>query len=190
MCAIVSCAYVAQGTQWYSTMSDAQILSLYRTYQRELVSYAGSIVGDGDRAEDITQDAYLRFSAAMDDEWRDNPVGYLYRIVRNLALDYCRRRQFERTLFSHNVDDLADVLPEERSTPEQQAIARNELEQLQAAMDELPERTRLAVEMHRLGGYKLREIAEHMNISTSMAQHLVKEGVKHCQHRLSQTSSR
>lgn len=170
-------------------MPDAQILSLYRNYQGELVSYAGSIVGDSDRAEDITQDAYLRFSAAMAEERRDNPVGYLYRIVRNLALDYCRRRQFERTLFSHNVDDLADVLPEERSTPEQQAIARYELEQLQAAMDELPERTRLAVEMHRLGGYKLREIAEHMNISISMAQHLVKEGIKHCQCRLSQTSS-
>lgn len=176
--------------QLSSIMPDAQILSLYRTYQKELVSYAGSIVGDSDRAEDIIQDAYLRFSTAMADEWRDNPVGYLYRIVRNLALDYCRRRQFERTLFSHNVDDLADVLPEEGPTPEQQAIARSELEQLQTAMDELPERTRLAVEMHRLGGYKLREIAEHLNISTSLAQHLVKEGIKHCQCRLSQTSSR
>lgn len=166
-------------------MSDAQIFSLYSSYQRELVSYAGSIVGDSDRAQDITQDAYLRFSAAMDDEWRDNPVGYLYRIVRNLALDYCRRRQFERTLFSQNIDDLADILPEQRSTPEQQAIVSSELEQLQSAMDELPERTRLALEMHRLGGYKLREIAEHMSISISMAQYLVKEGIKHCQSRLS-----
>lgn len=165
-------------------MSDAQIFSLYSSYQRELVSYAGSIVGDSDRAQDITQDAYLRFSAAMDDEWRDNPVGYLYRIVRNLALDYCRRRQFERTLFSQNIDDLADILSEQRSTPEQQAIVSSELEQLQSAMDELPERTCLAVEMHRLGGYKLREIAEHMSISTSMAQYLVKEGIKHCQSRL------
>lgn len=167
-------------------MPNVQILRLYRSYQRELVSYAGSIVGDSDRAEDITQDAYLRFSAAMADESRDNPVGFLYRIVRNLALDYCRRRQFERALFSHDIDDLVDVLPEERSNPEQQAIASNELEQLLAVMSELPERTRLAVEMHRLGGYKLREIAEHMDISTSMAQHLVKEGIKHCQRRFSQ----
>jgi RNA polymerase sigma-70 factor (ECF subfamily) len=166
-------------------MSEAQILSLYRSNQRELISYAGSIVGDSHRAEDITQDAYLRFSAAMADEWRDNPVGYLYRIVRNLALDYCRRRQFEEILFSHSVDDVAEVIPETRPTLEQQAVAVSELEQLTVAMDELPERTRLAVEMHRLGGYKLREIAEHMNISISMAQHLVKEGVKHCQRRLS-----
>ncbi len=171
-------------------MADAQILTLYRDNQRELVSYAGSIVGDSARAEDITQEAYLRFSAAMKDEWRENPVGYLYRIVRNLALDSCRRRQFEATLFSHSTDDIADVLPEDRATPEQQVCAQHELERLQDAMEELPERTRLAVEMHRLGGYKLREIAEHLDISISMAQHLVKEGIKHCQGRLSQPPSR
>ena len=173
-----------------STTPKTQVLSLYQSYQQDLVSYAVSIAGDSHRAEDITQDAYLRFSAAMTDEWRDNPVGYLYRIVRNLALDYCRRRKFEEAHFSRDIDDMADILPAERPTPEQQAIASNELERLQMAVNELPERTRLALEMHRLGGYKLREIASHMNISTSMANYLVKEGIKHCQYRLYSKSSR
>ena len=171
-------------------MSDAQILRLYRTHQRELISYANSLVGDNARAEDITQDAYLRFRAAMSDEWRDNPVGYLYRIVRNLALDCCRRTQFENALFSYSLDDINEAVQADRSIPEHQAIARTELEQLHSALDELPGRTRVAVEMHRLGGYKLREIAEHLNISSSMAQHLVKEGIKHCQRRLSRSAPR
>ena len=170
-------------------MPDAQILSLYTAHQRELISYANSIVGDSGRAEDITQDAYLRFSSAMSDEWRDNPVGYLYRIVRNLALDYCRRAQFEKVLFSHTIDDISEIVPTEQALPEQEAIACNELEQLKAALDELPERTRLALEMHRLGGDKLREIAEHLKVSPSMAQYLVKEGIKHFQYRLSRSSS-
>lgn len=168
-------------------MSDARILSVYTTHQRELTSYANRIVGDIGRAEDITQEAYLRFSAAMSHEWRDNPVGYLYRIVRNLALDCCRRTQFEKALFPHNTDDIAETVLTEQAMPEHQAIMLGELEQLQAALDELPERTRLALEMHRLGGYKLREIAEHLHVSPSMAQHLVKEGIKHCQYRLSRT---
>ncbi|MFC6632704.1 RNA polymerase sigma factor [Microbulbifer taiwanensis] len=170
-------------------MQDAQILNLYTTHQRDLLSYASSIVGDDGRAEDIAQDAYMRFSTAMSDEWRSNPVGYLFRIVRNLALDCRRRAQFEKALFSHNVDDIVEAIPAEKSAPEQEVMARNELELLQEAMDELPERTRMAVEMHRLGGYKLREIAAHMNISVSMAQYLVKEGIKHCQRRLSSTAS-
>lgn len=167
-------------------MSDARILSVYTAHQRELVGYANSIVGDNGLAEDITQDAYLRFRSAMADEWRDNPVGYLYRIVRNMALDCCRRAKFERTLFSLNVDDIADTIPSDKPTLEHEAAVQAEIEQLQAAMDELPERTRTALEMHRLGGYKLREIAEYLNVSQSMAQYLVKEGIKHCQRRLSQ----
>jgi RNA polymerase sigma-70 factor (ECF subfamily) len=52
------------------------------------------------------------------------------------------------------------------------------------ALAELPERTRIAVEMHRFGGCTLKEIAEHFGISVSMAQVLVTDGVRHCQSRL------
>ena len=58
------------------------------------------------------------------------------------------------------------------------------LRRLRAAMAELPERTRIALEMHRLGGCKLREIAERLGISESMAHVLVKDGIKHCQRRM------
>lgn len=166
-------------------MSDAQTLSLYRNYKLQLVSYACNIVGDSDQAEDIAQDAYLRFSAVMAKGRLDNPVGYLYRVVRNLALDYCRRRQFEKKLFSQSVDEWTEILPDDRYTPEQEVISSDALEKLQRAMNELPERTRVALEMHRLHEYKLREIAEHLNISLSMAQYLVKQGLAYCQSRLS-----
>lgn len=169
----------------YATMSDAQTLSLYRDYQLQLVSYACSIVGDSDRAEDIAQDAYLRFSVVMAENPLDNPVGYLYRVVRNLALDYRRRHQFEKKLFSQSIDEWAEILPDDRHTPEQEVISNDALEKLQRAMNELPERTRVALEMHRLQEYKLREIAEHLNISIPMAHYLIKEGLKHCQSRLS-----
>jgi RNA polymerase sigma factor (sigma-70 family) len=167
-------------------MLDMQMLNIYRGCQRELVTYAVSIVGENDRAEDIVQDAYLKFSGAMAEELRENPVGYLYRIVRNLALDHCRRVQFEKDLFAHSMDDsLSADVPEDKPTLEQQVDVERKLKRLQLAFEELPERTRIAVEMHRLGGYKLRDIAFHLDISTSMAQYLVKEGIKHCQYRLS-----
>lgn len=169
----------------YFTMSDAQTLSLYRDYRLQLINYACSIIGDSDRAEDIAQDAYLRCSVAMAEDWPENPVGYLYRVVRNLALDYCRRRQFEKNLFSQSIDEWTEILPDDRYTPEQEVISNDALEKLQRAMNELPERTRVALEMHRLQEYKLREIAEHLNISLSMAHYLIKEGLAYCQSRLS-----
>jgi len=165
-------------------MSHHRVLALYAAHRHDLLAYARGIVRDATRAEDITQDAYLRFSDAVRDEWPENPVAYLYRIVRNLAMDNHRRHRFENGLFARSVDDIADTQPCPLPTVEQQTITRDEIRRLREALAELPERTRIAVEMHRLGGYKLREIASHLGVSTSMAQHLVKEGVKHCQRRL------
>lgn len=171
-------------------MPDTEILGLYISHQSKPVKYANSIVGDDDRARDITQDAFERFSVAMAEDWRANPVGYLYRIVRNLALDRTRRTKFESALFTQTADSVAESVPADSPTPEQEIIAQNELNQLYDAMQELPERTRVAMEMHRLGGYKMREIAEHLDISQSMVQYLIKEGVKHCRRRLTSSFRR
>jgi len=51
-------------------------------------------------------------------------------------------------------------------------------------MAELPERTQIALEMHRLGGCKLREIADRLGISVGLAHGLVAEGIEHCRRRL------
>ncbi len=48
------------------------------------------------------------------------------------------------------LDEMAAVQP----TPEQVVLSRNELMRLEAALAELPERVRIAVEMHRFGGAK------------------------------------
>lgn len=164
-------------------MSKSEMLSLYTTHQRMLVNYAYSIVNDSACAEDITQDAYMRFCSAMAEEQRDNPVGYLYRIVRNLALDYRRRKMLEKNLFSE-LNEEVETIASDAPSPENQLIQQSEIKQLVDALNELPERTRIALEMHRFGGYKLREIAAHLNVSVSMAQYLVKEGIQHCQQRL------
>ena len=51
-------------------------------------------------------------------------------------------------------------------------------------MSELPERTRIAMEMHRFGGCTLKELADHLGISVSMARVLVMDGIRHCQRAL------
>ena len=82
------------------------------------------------------------------------------------------------------VGRLAASLADEAPSPEDEAIARQELQRVIAAMAELPERTRIALEMHRFGGCTLKEIAERLGVSVSMAQVLVVQGIKHCQRAL------
>ena len=159
--------------------------SLFIEHRRSLVEYATRIVGSRAHAEDLVQEAWLRFDQVARQRLLDEPLGYLYRIVRNLALDGRRRTAFESRIESGGSSDvLFAVSPAVQSTPEAIALYRQELRLLVAALDELPERTRIAFEMHRLGGCKLREIADFLEISLPWAQRLVADGMLHCRRRL------
>lgn len=152
-------------------------------HRSALVNYANAIVGDFGRAEDVVQEAFLRFRSVSSGRLLDEPVGYLYRIVRNLALDLKRRLALESRHVGGSLDAVAETAAG-AGAGEAAMIAREELRRVAEALAELPERTRIALEMHRFGGFKLREIADHLGISVSMAQVLVVEGVKHCESRL------
>ena len=165
-------------------MPHDDALTLYMSHRRELVNYANGIVGDAGRAEDVVQEAFLRFKEAASARLLDEPVGYLYRIVRNLALDGRRRKALEERHSAGDIDSMSDSLAEDRPSPEAEIIARQELQRVLAALAELPERTRVAVEMHRFGNCTLNEIAARLGISVSAAQRLVVEGVKYCQRAL------
>jgi RNA polymerase sigma factor (sigma-70 family) len=165
-------------------MPSDQHLTLYVAHRQKLVHYASGIVSDSGRAEDVVQEAYLRFSAAAADRPLQHPVGFLYRIVRNLALDLRRRLTLEDKTLDLDAEAWLSELPDSAPSPEDEAIQHQEFERVVAAMAALPERTRVALEMHRVGGFTLKQIAERLGVSVSMAQVLVVEGVRHCQRAL------
>jgi DNA-directed RNA polymerase specialized sigma24 family protein len=88
---------------------DDTPLALYSAHRNALTSYASGIVGDHSRAEDVVQEAWLRFVAAMGKGPLEEPVGYLYRIVRNLAVDYRRRMIRDKALAGQGLEDAADA---------------------------------------------------------------------------------
>jgi RNA polymerase sigma factor (sigma-70 family) len=148
------------------------------------VNYASGIVGDQARAEDVVQEAYLRFSDAVAAKSVDDPLGNLYRIVRNLALDGRRHLSREKRYFSLGMEVLAEAMAEDKPTPETEAVDRGEMRLLQEALAELPEKSRIAVEMHRIGGHTVKQIAEHLGVSVGQAHSLVVTGLEHCRMRL------
>jgi RNA polymerase sigma factor (sigma-70 family) len=165
-------------------MPSDKHLDLYLAHRQKLVHYASGIVADSGRAEDVVQEAYLRFSAASDERVLQQPVGFLYRIVRNLAFDLRRRLVLEDKTVDLVGDAGLDGIPDSTPSPEEEAIQHQEFARVVAAMEALPKRTRVALEMHRFGGFTLKQIAERLGISVSMAHVLVTEGVKQCQRAL------
>ena len=65
-------------------------------------------------------------------------------------------------------------------TPEAATIIRHELRLLDKALAELPERTRIALEIRQLGGHTLKEIAAHIGLSVTQTHAIIAAGVAHC----------
>lgn len=164
--------------------------AIFTGNRRALVEYATGLVGSRSLAEDLVQDAWLRFDGAAEKQFVREPLNYLYRIVRNLALDRRRRSLREDRIFaSIDLESAAAASPDNPATPETEAMFRDELRQLERALATLPERSRTAFEMHKFGGAKLREIAEFLGVSLSMAQVLVDDAMEHCKREIGWHSS-
>ena len=164
---------------------NMKTLCLFMTHRRSLVTYANGIVGCHARAEEVVQEAWLRFDEASKGRLLEDATGYLYRIVRNLALDgtRCMARE-SRIITGEEFHTAADAYPDASPTPETVALYKDEYALVMKALAELPERTRIAFEMHRFGDAKLREIAAVLNISLPLAHRLVADAVQHCKERL------
>ena len=164
---------------------SSESTDLFVEHRGALIEYAAAIVGSKALAEDVVQEAWLRFNTAWNGRFLQDPVSYLYRIVRNLALDGRRKAARESRVFAGQVDratmeERASTIP----SPEAHSLHREQLAILNEALAELPERTRVALRMYRLEDAKLKDIAAHLGISIGLAHKLVMLGVRHCQKRL------
>lgn len=160
-----------------SRMDTLQVFVIART---DLLRYAAKLTGDSAEADDVVQEAWLRFRAATDARVLVEPNGYLFRIVHNLALDRHRRRARENQIFASDATVAATFVPSDEPSQQMRLEAKDELVMLYKAMAKLPKRTRRAFEMHRFEDMKLVEIAAELGISKSLAQELVMDGVEHC----------
>lgn len=171
---------------------DHDRLKLYLTHRSALVDYATPLTGSRAQAEDVVQEAYFRFVPVKDNGKgagaapADNPLAYLYRIVRNLALDLIRRNGAEsRREAQIALLEAGLTMP----APDEVFVQREELRRAAVALAELPERTRLAFELHRFHDQTFQQIADRLGISITSAHRLVRDAVMHVTRRLAADES-
>ena len=171
-----ACCLFAAGLHWIAQLDKDRPFDLFVSQRAALVDYATPLVGDRGRAEDIVQEAFLRFAPAADSiAATEQPVAYLFRMVRNLAFDWKRRRQVERR--GEQGEPEWWMVPAAARTPEQELIHAQTMAKLEAAMATLAPDIRLALEMHRFGGFRLAEVAEHMGWSLSKTHRVIRDAL-------------
>ncbi|MES2823089.1 MAG: RNA polymerase sigma factor [Pseudomonadota bacterium] len=129
--------------------------------------------------EDIIQEAYLRVHTAVDYEEIREPVAFVTKIAKNLALDHVRSAGFRR---SECVDaDLLEVLINQHNNRDQtlnEVVWNEELSQFFAAVQTLPDKYKEVYILKKIYGYSQKEISQKLNISASTVEKHIAHGTK------------
>ena len=164
---------------------------LVRRYQRQAVAVSYRLLGNSHDAMEVTQDAFVKaFSSLSTLQKPEAFGGWLMRIVSNLSLNYRRSRKTRSQL------PLDDLLGPTEST--QQAVsaggssdwmsqsgdpahllASEEMgRKLQDALQQLPEKQRLALIMFTIQEMPQKQVAESLQCSVEAVKWHVFQGRK------------
>ena len=151
----------------FSQGVDPAFDELVRRYRAPLTAFAGGIVGR-DRAEDVVQDSLVKAHRALATGEIREPKAWLYRVVRNTALNEIR----DGSKHDHvELDDRAPSLAGDNAAEE--AERREQLAMLISALAELPEAQRTALVGRELGGYTHDELAAKLGVSQGATKQLI-----------------
>lgn len=139
----------------------AALSYLYDHYADALLGVISRIVEEQNVAEEVLQDAFLRYWEKI--EHYDSDKGRLFtwmmRIARNLALDKIRSRGMKQQSKSDSISDNVYTLDKSQHTESSvDAIGLKEV------LNELPEEQRFVVEKLYLRGYTQSEVADEFDI--------------------------
>jgi RNA polymerase sigma factor (sigma-70 family) len=161
--------------QWRMTQQDQRISEAINREYARLRSFIRKRVADQADAEDIVQEVFYELIEA----YRmmkpvEQVTAWLFRVARNRITDLFRSKQ--RTALRSEPLPIAedgtelqldDLLPSPDAGPEAAYVRGVLLEELEAAVDELPAEQREVFLAHELMGYSFNEIAQQMGVGVN-----------------------
>lgn len=168
---------------------DKRITETVTRERGRLRNFIRRRVSDSSEAEDILQDVFFEFVEAYRLPEPIEQVGaWLYRVARNRIIDRFRKKREEPLAELTGEEDeqfwLEEVLPSPDAGPEA-AYARGVLlEELYAALDELPTAQRTVFIAHELEGRSFKELAAESGVGVNTLLARKRYAVLHLKARL------
>lgn len=153
---------------------DLRIADVVERQRKRLLRFIRARVRDPGDAEDVLQDV---FTAPVEANRLLMPVehvtGFLYRVARNRVSDLFRKKRPQPLGEGALVDDedagpgIADLLPSPAAGPEALYARAVLLDELEAALAELPAEQRQAFVAHEIEGMSFKEMAAATGVSVN-----------------------
>lgn len=154
-----------------SSAGDSGLTQLLGEMRSDLLRFMLARKCDPAEVDDLLQDLYVKLSSIRTGPV-SNPRAYLYQMANNLLHDHRRGRQRRQARDDQWVRSRAglDLETDASPTPEESAIARDQLDRVNEALEEMPERTSTILKMYRLEDVSQKEIATILGLSLSAVE--------------------
>jgi RNA polymerase sigma factor (sigma-70 family) len=176
---------------WPMAEHDQQISEVVKRERSRLRNFIRRRVPDPLDAEDILQDVFYKLVEAnrllMPIE---HVTGWLFRVARNRITDLFRKKKpqslEDTTVESESGEllQLEDLLPSPEAGPDAVYVRNMLLEELELALEELPEEQREVFVGHELEGRSFKEMAEETGLSVNTLLSRKRYAVLHLRERL------
>jgi len=145
--------------------NDDAFRVIWEYYRPRIYRYIKAIVGNVEKAEDLTTNVFLKASRSLptrrDKNRAMNLRQWLYTVAHNITIDSWREKEIETFPLSMDVDVLVGGI---QPGPEDEICDREISKPLLEALQRLSKQIRTCILMADVGGYSTQEIATTLGI--------------------------
>jgi RNA polymerase sigma-70 factor (ECF subfamily) len=138
---------------------------LFRKYHQRLLLYTMKFIASESDALDIVQNVFI--AIWENEKYRENEEqvkAYLFTSIKNSCLNYLKHQQIVKN-FEHDAAlHISEMEAIHYQSGEMSLIEKENLEQIDSAIDSLSAIYREVIVLSRLDGFKNSEIAEKLNL--------------------------
>jgi RNA polymerase sigma-70 factor (ECF subfamily) len=150
--------------------------ALYRDHRGWLLAWLRRNVACPQRAEDLSQDTFLRLLGRDELNEPREPRAFLAAVAKGLLFDYFRRAALEQAYLTELM-----LIPEgEQPSLEEQLLILEDLKTIDRLLGKLSAKARAAFIYNRLDGLSHGEIAERLGVSVSRVRQYLAQGMRQC----------
>nr|WP_189664350.1 RNA polymerase sigma factor [Pseudomonas marvdashtae] len=150
--------------------------ALYRDHRGWLLAWLRRNVACPQRAEDLSQDTFVRLLGRGELTAPREPRAFLVAIAKGLLFDYFRRAALEQAYLTELM-----LIPEaEHPSVEEQQLILEDLKQIDRLLGKLSSKARTAFLYNRIDGLSHAEIAERLGVSVPRVRQYLAQGLKQC----------
>lgn len=147
---------------------DSAFETLVRKYERLVSTSAFSIVGNTEDALDVSQETFLKAYKAIGSFKGESEFStWIYRIAKNTALDFVRRRKHTTlSIDSSGEESEGFDIPDEstKASPEKSVLQKERVQMLRKALDCLSDEHREIIILRDINDYSYEAISECLGI--------------------------